>query len=36
MAGDFVINQILVDERIGAQIKAVPILLDSKYRGMAS
>ena len=36
MAGDFVINQILVDERIGAQIKAVPILLDNKYRGMAS
>lgn len=36
MAGDYVINQILVDERIGAQIKAVPILLDSKYRGMAS
>jgi len=36
MAGDFVINQILVDERIGAQIKSVPILLDSKYRGMAS
>jgi len=36
MAGDFVINQILVDERIGAQIKAVPILLDDKYRGMAS
>lgn len=36
MAGDYVINQMLVDERIGAQIKAVPILLDSKYRGMAS
>ena len=36
MAGDYVINQILVDERIGAQIKVVPILLDSKYRGMAS
>ena len=36
MAGDYVINQILVDERIGAQIKVVPILLDNKYRGMAS
>ena len=36
MAGDYVINQILVDERIGTQIKAVPILLDNKYRGMAS
>ena len=36
MAGDYVINQILVDERIGAQIKVVPILLDSKFRGMAT
>lgn len=36
MAGDYVINQILVDERIGAQIKVVPILLDNKYRGMAT
>lgn len=36
MAGDYVINQILVDERIGTPIKTVDILLNSKYRNMST
>jgi len=33
MAGDYVINGMLVREGIGRAIQAVPILLDSKYTG---
>jgi len=33
MAGDYVINNMLVREGIGRAIQAVPILLDSKYTG---
>ena len=33
MAGDYVINNMLVRESIGRAIQAVPILLDSKYTG---
>lgn len=33
MAGDYVINNMLVREGVGRQITAVPILIDSKYTG---
>lgn len=33
MAGDYVINNMLVREGIGRAIQAVPILMDSKYTG---
>ncbi len=33
MAGDYVINAMLVREGVGRAIQAVPILLDSKYNG---
>ncbi len=33
MAGDYVINGMLVREGVGRAIQAVPILLDSKYNG---
>ena len=36
MAGDYVINIILVDEGVGDMITTVPILLDYKYRGWTS
>lgn len=36
MAGDYVINRILERERVGRVITTVPILLDSKYDGLAS
>jgi len=36
MAGDYVINLMLERERIGRVITTVPILLDNKYRGLAT
>ena len=35
IAQDFAVNQILVDERVGAKITKVNICQDNKYRGMA-
>lgn len=35
IAQDFAVNQILVDERVGAKITKVQICQDNKYRGMA-
>ena len=36
MAGDYVINLLLVEESVGEKITTVPILLDYKYHGMVS
>ena len=36
MAGDYVINLLLVEESVGEKITTVPILLDYKYSGMVS
>ena len=36
MAGDYVINLLLVEENVGEKITTVPILLDYKYSGMVS
>ena len=36
MAGDYVINLLLVEENVGEKITTVPILLDYKYHGMVS
>ena len=36
MAGDYVINLLLVEENVGEKITTVPILLEYKYSGMVS
>ena len=36
IAADYAVNQDLMDQRIGEKITVVPILLDSKYKGMSS
>ena len=36
MAGDFVINNMLIRESVGTQITTVPILADRKYEGMTA
>ena len=36
VAADYCVNADLIDQRIGEQIKAVPILYDHKYKGMSA
>lgn len=36
MAGDYVVNDMLVENHVGKKITTVPILLDSKYKGMTA